>query len=55
MARQANIKTDNQLLVSSVYGWQYFIDTLRSTGTYIIFYQGGTIDHVAHVPVQVAQ
>ena len=30
-------------------------DTGRSTGSYIIFYQGGTIDHVTHVLVPVAQ
>ena len=35
--------------------WQDFPDTGRSTGAYIIFYQGGTIDHGTHVPVQVAQ
>ena len=29
--------------------------TGRSTGAYIIFYQGGTIDHVTHVPGPVAQ
>ena len=30
-------------------------DTGRSTGAYIIFYQGGRIDHGTHVPVPVAQ
>ena len=30
-------------------------DTGRSTGAYIIFYQGGLIDHGTHVPVPVAQ
>ena len=30
--------------------WQDFPDTGRSTGAYIIFYQGVTIDHVTHVP-----
>ena len=35
--------------------WQYFPDTVRSTGAYIIFYQGGTIDHGTHVPLPVAQ
>ena len=29
--------------------------TGRSTGAYIIFYQGGPIDHGTHVPVPVAQ
>ena len=30
-------------------------DTGRITGAYIIFYQDGPIDHVAHVPGSVAQ
>ena len=32
-----------------------FPDTERSIGAYIIFYQGGPIDHVTHVPLPVAQ
>ena len=35
--------------------WQYFPDTGRSTGAYIIFYQGGPIDHSTHVPGPVAK
>ena len=35
--------------------WQDFPDTGRSTGEYIIFYQGGPIDHGTHVPGLVAQ
>ena len=35
--------------------WQDFPDTGRSTGAYIIFYQGGPIDHGTHVPGPVAQ
>ena len=31
------------------------LDTGRSTGAYIIFYQGGPIDHSTHVPGPVAQ
>ena len=30
-------------------------DNGRSTLEYIIFYQGGPIDHVTHVPVPVSQ
>ena len=30
--------------------WQNCPDTGRSTGEYIIFYQGGPIDHGKHVP-----
>ena len=36
-------------------GWQNFPDTGRSTGSYIIFYQGLPIDHGTHVPGPVAQ
>ena len=35
--------------------WQDCPDTVRSTGAYLIFYQGGPIDHGKHVPVPVAQ
>ena len=35
--------------------WQDFTETGRSTGAYIIFYQGGPIDHVTPVPGPVAQ
>ena len=35
--------------------WKYFPDTGKSTGAYVIFYQGGTIDCGTHVPVPVAQ
>ena len=35
--------------------WQDFPDTGRSTGAFIIFYQGGPIDHGKHVPGPVVQ
>ena len=35
--------------------WQDCPDTGRSTGAYIILYQGVPIDHGTHVPVPVAQ
>ena len=35
--------------------WQDCPDTVRITGAYIIFYQGGKIDHGTHVPVPVSQ
>ena len=35
--------------------WQDFPETGKSTWAYIIFYQGGPIDHGTHVPVPVAQ
>ena len=53
--RQANIKTKNHLMAFSDSSWQYFPETGRSIGAYIIFYQGGPIDHGTHVPVPVAQ
>ena len=53
--RQANINTNNHLIDFSDSSWQDFPDTGRSTGAYIIFYQGVPIDHVTHVPGPVAQ
>ena len=50
LLRQDNIKTKNHLMVFSDYSWPDFPDTRRSTGAYIIFYQGGPIDHGTHVP-----
>ena len=55
LLRQANIKTKNQLMAFYDSSWQYCPDTGRSTGAYIIFYQGGPIDHGTHVPGPVAQ
>ena len=52
---QANIKTKNHLMTFSDSSWQDCPDIGRSTGAYIIFYQGGPIDHGTHVPVPVAQ
>ena len=42
---KANIKTENQLIVFSDPSWQDCPDTGRSTGVYILFYQGGPIYH----------
>ena len=55
LLRQANIKTKNHLMDFSDSSWQDCPDTGRSTGAYIIFYQGGTIYHGTHVPGLVAQ
>ena len=55
LLRQASIKTENQLMAFSGSSWQDCLDNVRSTGAYIIFHQGGTIDHVTHVPGPVAQ
>ena len=51
---KASIKTENNLMAFSDSSWQDCTDTVRSTETYIIFYQGGPIDHGKHVPVIVA-
>ena len=55
LLRQANINTKNQMMAFSDSSWQYFPDTGRSTVAYIIFYQGGPIDHGTHVPGPVDQ
>ena len=54
LLRQARIKTENHLMAFSDSSWQDFPDTGRSTGAYIIFYQGGSIDHGTHVTGLVA-
>ena len=55
MLREASIKTENQLMDFSNSSWKYCPETERSTGAYIIFYQGGPIYHGTHVPGPVAQ
>ena len=52
---QANNKTKNHLKAFSDFSWQDFPDTGRSTGAFIVFYQGGPIDNGTHVPGPVAQ
>ena len=52
---KTSIKNDNKLMVFSDSIWQDFPYTGRSTGSYIIFYKGGTIEHGTHVPVTVPQ
>ena len=55
LLRQANIKTKNHLIDFSDSSWQDCPETGRSTGEYIIFYQGGPIDHGTRVPGPVSQ
>ena len=55
LLRQASIKTENHLMAFSDSSWKDFPDTGRSIGAYIIFYQGGPIDHGTHVPGPVSQ
>ena len=52
---QASIKTDNHLMDFSDSIWKDCPDTGRSTGAYILFYQGGPIYNGTHVPGTVAQ
>ena len=53
--RQANINTKNHFMAFSDSSCRDCPDTGRSTGAYIIFYQGGPIDRGTHVPGLVAQ
>ena len=53
--KQVGLNTENQLVVFSDSRWQDSPDTGRSTGEYIVFNQGGPIDHFPHVLVPVAQ
>ena len=53
--RQANIKTKNHLMDFSDSSSQDFPENGRSTGAYILFYQGRTIDHDTHVTGPVEQ
>ena len=55
LLRQTNIKTKKHLTDFSHFSWQDCPDTERSTGAYIIFYQGGPIDHDTYVPEPFAQ
>ena len=55
LLRQASIKTDNQLMDFSDSSWKDCPDNGIIKWAYIIFYQGGTIDHGTHVPGPVAQ
>ena len=49
LLRQVSIKTENHLMDFSDSSWQDCTDTRNSIGSYIIFYQGGPIDHGKHV------
>ena len=55
LLRKASIKNENHLMDFSGSICQDCPDTGRSTGLYIIFYQGGPIDHGTHVPGPVAK
>ena len=55
LLRQAIIKTENQLMAFSDSSWKDCPDTDRSTGSYFIFYQYGTIDYGTHFLGPVSQ
>ena len=55
LLRKYSIKTNSQLIVFYDSSWQDCPDTSRSTRVYMIFYQGGPIDHGKDVPGPVAQ
>ena len=55
LLRQASIETENHLMDFSDSSWQYCLDVCRSRVAYIIFYQGGPINHGTHVPGPVSQ
>ena len=50
LLRQASIKTEKQLVVLSNSIWRECKDNGRSTGAYIVFYQGVPIDNFTHIP-----
>ena len=55
LLRQASINNENQLMDLPDSSCQYCPETSISTGSYIIFYQGRTIDHNTHVTLLVHQ
>ena len=55
LLKQSGFETENQLMELYDYSWQDFTDTGISTGLYIIFYQGGPIDHSTPVQGPVSQ
>ena len=50
LLRKVSIKTKDRFMVFPNSSQQDCPDTGRSTGAYIIVYQGGPIDHGNHVP-----
>ena len=55
LLRQDNLKTENHLMAFYGSSCKYFPYTGRITGSYIIFYQCGEIDHGTHVTGTVYQ
>ena len=55
LLRQYIIMTKNQLMVFYDFSYQDCPYNGRSIGAYIVFYQGGKIDHCTHVPGPVSK
>ena len=55
MLRRGSINNKNHLMTFSDSSWQDCPDTGKITGSYIIFYHGGPINHFTHVKGPVAQ
>ena len=55
LLRKSSIKTEKQLIAFSYSIWKYCPDTGRSTGSYIISYKGGPIEHITYVPGPVSR
>ena len=53
--RQSSIKTENHLMAFMILVSKIVQKLRKSTRSYIIFYQGGPIENVTHVPVPLAQ
>ena len=53
--KKDNVKTENQLMAFSDYSCKDCLNTGRSTGACVVFYQGGKIDLGTHVPGPVSQ
>ena len=49
-----NIDTSQELIMFTDSSWQDEIDTSKSTGCYMIMFQGGVVDHSSNIPDPIA-
>ena len=54
MLRENKITPSRKLFTFTDSSWDDDFNTSRSTGGYIIFYQGGVVDHSSNMPIPVA-
>jgi hypothetical protein len=54
MLKDNNITPKRKMFTFSDSSWDDDHDTSRSTGGYLIFYQGGVIDHSSNLPIPIA-